>query len=231
MYDPLQSDAGRGLASGLALIFDVDGVIVDSNPAHRRAWASYNRRFGVETTEAMQQFMYGRRNDEIVRGFFGDNLSDQEVAERGAAKEQLYREMTRGQVEQMLAPGLRDFLDRHRDVPMAVASNAEPANVDFILEESGLRPDFRFVIDGHQVDRPKPFPDVYLRAAGFLGARPSDCIVFEDSYSGVEAARTAGMRVVGLRTTHAELPGTDLSIDNFLSEELERWLGDQHRAM
>jgi beta-phosphoglucomutase len=228
VFDPLQSD---GLKRGLALIFDMDGVIVDSNPVHREAWAAYNRRFGLETTEAMQRFMYGRRNDEIVRGFFGEDLPADEVTARGAAKEQLYREMIAGRVEEMLSPGFRDFLTRHRDVPMGVASNAEPANVEFILEQAGLIPFFRAIVDGHQVERPKPFPDVYLRAAGLLGVAPPDCIVFEDSYSGVEAARAAGMRVVGLGTTHRELPGADLVIDDFLSKELEAWLGAQIRAV
>jgi len=230
VYDPLQSESYAGLGHGLALLFDMDGVIVDSNPFHRQAWAAFNRRFGLETTDAMQQFMYGRRNDEIVRGFFGGGLSVEEVAARGAAKERLYREMAAGKVEQMLSPGLRPFLERRRGAPMAVASNAEPANVKFILREAGLAPYFRAIVDGHQVRRPKPFPDVYLRAAELLEMPPANCIVFEDSYSGVEAARAAGMRVVGVLTTHSELPGADLAIPDFLSEELETWLGTQTRA-
>jgi beta-phosphoglucomutase family hydrolase len=209
------------------LIFDMDGVLVDSNPAHRQAWEAFNRRYGMETTEAMQQFMYGKRNDEIVRGFFGDDLTAGEVAARGAAKERLYREMVAGKVDGMMPAGLRRFLDAHRSAPMALASNAEPENIAFVLEESGLAKYFRVVVDGHQVERPKPFPDIYLRAAELLGEAPGDCIVFEDSYSGVEAARAAGMRVVGLRTTHGELPGADIAIDDFLSEELEAWLGAQ----
>jgi HAD superfamily hydrolase (TIGR01509 family) len=209
------------------LIFDMDGVIVDSNPVHREAWKTFNRRYGVETTEAMYRFMYGRRNDEIVRGFFGDGLPAAEVAARGAAKERLYREMIAGKVDGMLPAGLRRFLEARRSAPMALASNAEPENIAFVLEESGLAKYFRVVLNGHQVERPKPFPDIYRRAAELLGEPPGNCIVFEDSYSGVEAARAAGMRVVGLRTTYAELPGAGIAIDDFLSEELETWLGAQ----
>ena len=209
------------------MIFDMDGVIVDSNPAHREAWKAFNRRYGMETTEAMQQFMYGKRNDEIVRGFFGDDLTAGEVAARGAAKERLYREMIAGKVDGMMPAGLRRFLDARRSAPLALASNAEPENIAFVLEESGLAKYFRVVVDGHQVERPKPFPDVYRRAAELLGEAPGDCIVFEDSYSGVEAARAAGMRVVGLRTTYRELPGADIMIDDFLSEKLEAWLEAQ----
>ena len=230
MSDPLQSGLQKRPRRRLAFIFDMDGVLVDSNPAHRKAWEAFNRRYGLETTEGMIQFMYGKRNDEIVRGFFGDGLPAGEVEARGAAKERLYRETIAGKVEGMIPPGVRGFLEARRDAPMAVASNAEPENVAFILKETGLGKYFRVVVDGHQVERPKPFPDVYRRAAELLGVAPGHCIVFEDSYSGVEAARAAGMRVVGIRTTHRRLPGADVEIDDFLSEELEAWLEAQGRG-
>ena len=84
---------GPRLAKGLALVFDMDGVLVDSNPMHRKAWEMFNRRYGLETTEAMHERMYGRRNDQIVRDYFGDRLAPEEVFARGAAKEELYREL------------------------------------------------------------------------------------------------------------------------------------------
>src|ERR1051326_9012956 len=108
------------VAPGLAPIFDMDGVIVDSNPAHREAWAAFNRQYGLETTDEMHARMYGRRNDQIVRDFFGD-LPAEEIVARGAAKERLYREMISGRLEQMLVRGLRPLLDRCRDVPKAMA--------------------------------------------------------------------------------------------------------------
>jgi beta-phosphoglucomutase family hydrolase len=213
----------------LALIFDMDGVIVDSNPAHREAWARFNLQFGLETTDAMHERMYGRRNDQIVRDYFGDSLSDEEVAARGRAKEALYREMIADRIEDMLVPGLREFLDRYRGIPMAVASNAEPENVDFLLDRAGLRPYFQAVVDGHQVRNPKPHPDVYLLASELLGVPPSQCIVFEDSPSGAMAGAAAGMRVIGLRTTYVNLPAVVLTIDNFLSGDLDEWLQAQVR--
>ena len=81
------------IAPGLALIFDMDGVIVDSNPLHRQAWADFNRRFGLETTDDMHARMYGRRNDDIVRDFYGAGLAPEEIAARGSAKEELYRQL------------------------------------------------------------------------------------------------------------------------------------------
>jgi beta-phosphoglucomutase len=215
------------LAPGLALIFDMDGVIVDSNPLHRETWESFNRRYGLETTEAMHAFMYGKRNDDIVRNFYGAGLPDLEVHARGAAKEALYREMARSRLEEMLLPGLRPFLDSHRDFPMAVASNAEPENIELILDGADLRRYFRVVVDGHQVANPKPHPDIYLRVADLLQVSPANALVFEDSQTGVDAARAAGMRVVGLRTTHEDLPGTSITVDNFESGELRRWLASE----
>lgn len=225
---PDQNDGG--LAAGLALIFDMDGVIVDSNPLHREAWTAYNLRHGLKTTEDMLERMYGRRNDQIVRDYFGDNLTAKEVADHGAAKENLYRQMAAERLEELLVPGLRNFLDLYRDAPMAVASNAEPENVNFVLDRAGLRSHFRVVVDGSQVSHPKPHPEIYLRAADLLGIAPSNCIVLEDSATGIAAARAAGTRVIGLRTTHVNLSSTDITVDNFLNGSLRTWLRAQKRA-
>jgi len=219
------------LLSEAALIFDMDGVIVDSNPIHREAWAAFNRRFGLETTEAMHQGMYGKRNDQIVRDFYGPDLPSGEVAERGAAKEMLYREMVGDRLEEILVPGVRQFLERHSGRLMGLATNGESANVDFLLDRAGFRSYFRAVVDGHQVREAKPHPEIYLRAAKLLETDPANCIVFEDSYSGVEAALRAGMRVVGILTTHGYLPGASICIDNFMSGDLTTWLATQSQAV
>jgi beta-phosphoglucomutase family hydrolase len=215
------------LAEGLALIFDMDGVIIHSNPMHREAWAAFNRRYGIETTDEMQERMYGRRNDQIVRDFFGDTLEPEEVKARGAAKEQLYREMIEEKLDELLVPGIREFLETYRGTPMGLASNADPPNVNFLLDRARLRPYFHAVVDGSQVTQPKPHPEIFLRAAGQLRTAPADCIVFEDSYSGVEAARAAGARIVGLSTTHGNLPGSNITVDNFNSNRLISWLAAQ----
>lgn len=207
-----------------ALIFDMDGVVVDSNPLHRAAWLEYNRRHGIETTEAMQARMYGKRNDEIVRDFFGASLADADIVRHGADKERLYREMLSPRLSEALVPGLRDFLAKHRDLPLALATNAEPANVDFVLDGAQLRDFFRVIVDGHQVARPKPHPEIYLLAADLLGVRPEFCVVFEDSHTGVEAGLGAGMRVIGVSTMHQELPGVALQVANFHDPALEPWL-------
>jgi len=130
-------------------------------------------------------------------------------------------------MEESLVPGLRPFLERFRGAPMAVATNAEPENVDFVLDRAGLRQYFRVVVDGHQVSHPKPHPEIYLRAAELLGIAPANCIVLEDSHAGVAAARAAGMRVAGLGTTFVNLPGADVMADNFCNGTLTAWLAQQ----
>lgn len=223
------SSSGR-LDPGLALIFDMDGVVIDSNPVHRAVWAAFNRSYGLETTEAMLQSMYGKRNDEIVRDFFGGDLTNEEVARRGAEKERLYRETIAGLVEQMLVPGLKAFLREYAGARMAVATNAEPENVALVLDEGGIRPYFQVVVDGHQTRRPKPDPEIYRLAAQRLGVAEANCIVFEDSKSGVQAACGAGMRIVGLLTTEDNLQHISVSADNFLDEHLRVWLASQRCA-
>ena len=215
----------------IALIFDMDGVIIDSNPLHRQAWAAFNRRYGLETTEAMQRRMYGKRNDQIVRDYFGEGISPEEVDARGRAKERLYREMLTGRTEEMLVPGLRAFLERYRDLPMGVGSNAEPENIALVLDEPRLRRYFRAVVDGHQVRHAKPHPEVYLRVAELLETDPAECVVFEDSHSGAAAAVAAGMRVIGISTTDDNLSGTSITIDNFRSGDLDLWLQAQIRPV
>jgi HAD superfamily hydrolase (TIGR01509 family) len=209
----------------------LDGVLVDSNPLHREVWEVFNLGYGLETTTEMHRRMYGKRNDQIVRDFFGNDLSDEEVAARGRAKEALYRKAAESRLEEILVPGVRKFLKQYHNLPKAIATNAEPENVNFLLDQAGLRPFFDVVVDGHQVDRPKPFPDIYLKAAELLGVEPAACVVFEDSHSGVEAAWAAGMTVIGLTTTEVNLPRTTLTVDNFLSRQLELWLEAQTRPV
>ncbi|MBY0374144.1 MAG: HAD family phosphatase [Bryobacteraceae bacterium] len=215
------------MASGLALLFDLDGVIVDTMPLHLAAWREYLSRAGV-ATEYLEDKMHGRRNDELVRELFGAHLSEQEVFDHGAAKEALFRELAAPRLEEILVPGLREFLETHVARPKAVGSNAEPANIAFTLEGLGLAHHFAFTVDGHQVERPKPHPDIYLRAAQLLDRDPRACIVFEDSPTGVTAAHAAGMRVVGVDTARA-LAATpvDLVITDFRDPALAVWISKQ----
>ena len=126
-----------------------------------------------------------------------------------------------------LVAGIAEWLEHVSGAPIALATNAERANVDFVLDGGGLRPYFGAIVDGSQVERPKPAPDVYLRAAELLELPPRNCIVFEDSPVGVAAAVAAGMRVVGVFTHATALDGIQFSIVNFLDARLDSWLSAQ----
>ena len=214
------------LDPSLALIFDLDGVIVDSMPMHIAAWKRYLKSLGIAAADLTQR-MHGRRNDEIFRDLLGPEPSDAEIDAHGAAKEQLFREMIGEQLHGHLVPGIREFLTRASNTPTGLATNAERANADFVLDGADLRGFFQVIVDGSQVERPKPAPDVYLRAAEELKAAPRNCIVFEDSAVGVSAARDAGMTVVGVLTQGKPLPDVDYSVNDFLSLELAGFLSDQ----
>jgi beta-phosphoglucomutase len=205
----------------------MDGVLVHSMPLHTLAWERYLAHLGIGT-EKLEQRMHGRRNSELVRDLIGANLPEDVVFHHGAEKERLFREMMIAEgLGQYAIAGLHEFLARHRDLPKAVASNAEPENIDFVLDHFNLRAYFPVTVNGMQVANPKPFPDVFLEAARRLNTAPAHCIVFEDSPTGVDAARAAGMRVVGVETTPTTFHGIDLRIKDFLDPALEPWLNAQ----
>ena len=206
------------------MIFDLDGVLVHSMPLHVLAWERYLEDLGIHVDD-VEQRMHGKRNPELVRELIGNDLPEDVVLEHGAAKERLFRDMlVESELAQEKVPGVSEFLEKHKDILKAIGSNAEPANIDFVLDHFALRQYFPVVVDGFQVSRPKPFPDIYLRAAELLGVAPRSCIVFEDSPTGIEAARAAGMRVVGVETTPTEFVGVDLHVKDFLDPELEPWI-------
>ncbi len=207
----------------MALIFDLDGVIVDSMPLHTLAWQRYLEQLGIPREDVAIQ-MHGRRNDEIVREFLGPDVPSEVVFAHGAAKERLFRELMAAELTGCMVPGIAEFLNRTSGLPVALATNAEPANVSFVLDGIDLRKWFRAIVDGSQVRQAKPAPEVYLTAAERLGIAPRNCIVFEDSPVGITAARAAGMRVVGILTHAAALDNVDFAVPDFRQPQLEQWL-------
>jgi HAD superfamily hydrolase (TIGR01509 family) len=203
----------------------MDGVLVHSMPLHTLAWERYLAGLGIHV-EDLERRMHGKRNSELVADLISSTLSEDVVFAHGAEKERVFREMMLAEgIEKYRVPGVTEFLERHKDWPMAIGSNAEPANIHFTLDHFGLRPYFKVMVDGHQVDRPKPFPDIYLKAAELLGLEPKQCIVFEDSPTGAAAGLAAGMKVVGVETTPTHFQeGVSLTIKDFTDPALEKWL-------
>ena len=212
---------------GLAFIFDMDGVLVCSMPLHVTAWEQYLHSMGLSVDD-LESRMHGKRNTELVWDLIGEQVPEQVAIEHGAAKERLFRELLgAGDLQSFQVQGVGAFLERYREVPKAIGSNAEQANIDFILDRCGMRRYFDIAVNGLMVDRPKPFPDIYLRCARELGFEPANCIVFEDSPTGAEAGLAAGMRVVGVETTPTTFVGIDLQIRDFEDPVLEPWLQTQ----
>lgn len=207
----------------LSVIFDMDGVLIDSNPTHAAAWIEYLGGLGLPY-EGIDTWMAGKRNDQIMRILLGTAPSDDEIFAHGAAKEALYRRMMAPKLEERLMPGLVAFLDTLAALPVGLGTNAEPANVEFLLDKAALRGRFGAVVDGHQVEHPKPSPDIYLRVAHLLGVDAKECVIFEDSPSGIRAARAAGATVVGVDRGGHRLEGTELTIRDFTDPVLAPWM-------
>ncbi|MCZ6596636.1 MAG: HAD family phosphatase [Planctomycetota bacterium] len=185
------------------MIFDMDGVLVLSEEAHWESWRQVAERRGVGLAREVFLASFGQTNADCIPAMFGATTPAAEIERIADEKERTYRDIVREGVP--LAPGLFDLLDQLRSAGarFAVGSSAPPENVDLVLDAGGLREFFSVSVNGNQVSRGKPAPDVFLVAAEKLGLAPGHCSVIEDAPAGIAAARAAGMRAVGVATTHA----------------------------
>jgi beta-phosphoglucomutase len=185
-----------------AVIFDIDGTIVDNMHLHAEAFAVFAERHGLPPlTKEDRARLDGRRNSEIFPILFKRDVTREEWQAYEREKEGLYRELSKGRLSPM--KGLRVLIDRLKadGVPVALATSAPEPNVTHTLAELGLAGEFPVIVRGDEVARGKPAPDVFLEAARRLGVEAAGCLVFEDAPMGIEAAQAAGMRVVALTTS------------------------------
>jgi beta-phosphoglucomutase family hydrolase len=201
-----------------ALLLDMNGVVVDDMPFHERAWIDLAARHGrTLTIERIRHDMSGKSNRDNMRYLFGDALSDTDFRALEDEKEEAYRHTYAPHRAPL--PGLRELLHDAREagVRVALATSAPMPNVDFILDGLDLRASFDAVVTEAEVRHSKPDPAIYLLAAERLGVRPTECVVFEDSLAGLASGRAAGMRAVGIATTHTrdELRDCALVIGDF----------------
>ncbi|MGO4735362.1 HAD family hydrolase [Bosea sp. 2KB_26] len=183
-----------------ALIFDMDGTIVDNMRFHDDAWEAWHKSENLAFDRAsFFSRTAGKANLEILSAYFPE-AEDAELEARGLRKEELYRAAYRPHVAAL--SGLLDLMARAETagLPMAVASAAPPANIDLVLDTLRLRSRFATIVSPSQGFRGKPHPDMFLAAAERMGVAPESCLVFEDAPLGVEAAKRAGMRVVAILT-------------------------------
>jgi beta-phosphoglucomutase len=185
-----------------AVLWDLDGTLVDSGDYHWRSWRDTLAAEGHPLT--YQQFLdsFGQRNDRILAGWLGEEAPTSVITRIGDAKEALYREFARR--EGLIAlPGAAQWVEKLHDAGWleAIASSAPRANVEVMLEAVAIAQYFQAVVAAEDVSIGKPDPQVFLTAAARLGVSPSRCIVVEDAAAGIEAARAGGMRAIGVSAT------------------------------
>jgi len=219
-----------------AVIFDMDGVLVDTYQAHYRSWRAVAEAEGLPFSEEDFARTFGRTSREIIAECWGgDRLSNQPIAALDDRKEAAFREIITEDFPAM--PGVGELLDAlHRaGFKLAVGSSGPPENVSLVVERLPGGSLFSATVDGMDVTRGKPDPQVFLIAAERLGVAPARCAVVEDAPAGVEAAHAAGMTSIGLLSTgrtRESLAAADLIVDSLgeLSPERIRRLVDRTEA-
>lgn len=203
------------------ILFDMDGVICHTNPFHSKAFQVFFNKRNMNPTEAeFGQHMYGKSNSYIFSHFFGHPVEGEQLLAFEDEKESLFREIYANHIVPI--EGFIPFLELlvQKNYRLGVATSAPKANMDMIIDHLEIRHHFKSLMASEDVTIHKPNPQVYLKSAENLNSLPNECMVFEDSYSGVSAAINAEMRVVGVLSSHsqAELPPCDLYIKEYDSE-------------
>jgi beta-phosphoglucomutase len=209
----------------LAVIFDMDGVICHTNPFHSRAFRAFFASRNLNPTdEDFVKHMYGKSNSYILSHFLERPISGDELLQMEDEKESLFRKIYEPHIEPI--SGFVQFITELFDkgVKLGVATSAPYANLELILGKVSVRGMLSSILASENVKKHKPNPEVYLSSATNLGVTPEQCLVFEDSFSGVSAALNAGMRVVGVLSSHtkSELPPCNLYIENYHDLTFER---------
>ena len=189
-----------------AIIFDLNGTMVDDMAYHTEAWHSIiNKELGADLSmEDLKKEMYGKNEELLVRVFGDQKFSMQEMKQLSLEKEKKYQQAFLPQLK--LINGLLPFLNEAKSngVKMGIGSAAISFNIDFVLDNLGIRHFFEAIVSADDVTESKPNPETFLKVAELLKVAPQKCIVFEDAPKGVEAAANAGMQTVVLTTMHQE---------------------------
>jgi HAD superfamily hydrolase (TIGR01509 family) len=200
--------------SSRAVLWDLDGVLVDTGEFHYQSWVRVLADYGVPFSRESFRQTFGMNNAGILGILLGDRLTPELLAEISERKEGAFRQAVQGQVKPLL--GVLTWLERLNadGFRQGIASSAPAANIDVLVDELGIRPYFGVIVSGADLPA-KPEPALFLKVASMLGAVPERCIVVEDAVAGVEAAKRAGMKCVAVTTTNpAEaLAAADIVVD------------------
>ncbi len=208
-----------------AVLWDMDGVLVDTSAFHFEAFRELLAGLGRELTEEDFRKVFGLRNDAILRELLGE-LPPSQVEELARRKEEAFRAKASKAVKPL--PGSIALIEklRQRGKRLAIVSSAPRENVVMVLQSLGLTEAFDTVLSEEDVPRGKPDPQGYLLAAERLGVSPADCVVLEDAPGGVEAAKRAGMRCIGIARGRRpeELSDADLVVSTLADERVDAFL-------
>jgi len=204
-------------------IFDMDGVVVDNHRYHYHAWKAFAEKYKFPLDpEIYRDKFNGKTNADLFSMIFG-NISLEEIEHYAHEKEGMYRELY---LKEMVAhKGIVDYLEflKKNKIKIALGTSAPTSNVDFTLDTLKLRQYFEVIVDGQQVKKGKPDPEVYQLCVMKLGLLPKECVVFEDSLAGLESGERAGCKIVGVATSHKayELKvKTDIIIHDFTERKV-----------
>jgi len=212
------------LAEVKAILFDMDGVIVFNTEFHKIALQSFCKSKGFELSESdMAEKIYGRTNREWILNLLGKDLEEDLIKAYATEKEFIYRELYKNHIS--AAPGIEMFLKKIKTsgVPLAIGTSAPPENVEFTLTRTNLKEYFSEIVDDTMISKSKPDPEIYLKAAERLGVKADECLVFEDSKSGILAGLNAGAKVIALSST--------LSLDELYNLNPHAVIDDFHILM
>jgi beta-phosphoglucomutase family hydrolase len=190
-----------------AVLWDMDGTLIDSEQLHWISWRETMAKEGIAITREQFLSSFGQRNDSIIPRWLGAAATSERINRISQAKEELYRQLVRKNGISPL-PGAKNWVHRlyERGWLQAIASAAPRPNIKVVLEALGATHYFHGIVSAEDVRRGKPDPEVYLTAASRVGVSPDSCIVVEDAAAGVEGARSAGMRSIGVSRNGKHLP-------------------------
>ena len=180
----------------------MDGVLVDNGEVHFKAFKIFSKQYGIEVSNEQLRDLFGMGNDDIFRAIFPTDIIEKVgMKHLGDEKEKIYRSIYKPVIPNK---GLINLLQdlNNNGIDCSVGSSGPTENVDYVLKECGIEKYFKYKINGDMVVKRKPDPEIFNKAVTALGYDPKECVVFEDSLSGVKAARNAGTNVVALTTTY-----------------------------
>lgn len=204
-----------------AVIFDLDGTLIDNNAYHLKTWKVYLEKLNREISEeAYRKNINGRTNKDALEYIYNRKMTNEEAMVYALEKEALYREIYKDDIKPV--DGLLELLETlyQKEIPMAIATSGIQVNIDFMFQHIPIKQYFKEIVNSAHITKGKPDPEIYLKTASMLNIPVENCLVFEDAVVGLNAAHAAGMKVIAITTTQSaeELKNAEMIIKDFRAE-------------